>query len=74
MPVKINTARTLLGAGPYQVSTEAAALLALHLDGLGRDIAGRALASLATENECRAAQGLEPRRRITADDIRRALV
>ncbi len=71
--IKLNTARSYLESQDLQVSTEAAAALAFFLDDRGRAIGERAGQLVRDENEARVIQGLEPRKRITAEDVRRAV-
>lgn len=71
--IKVNTMRNYLEAEGVQVSTEAASYLAFTLDARAREIAEAAWEALRRDNELRAIHGLEPRRRITADDVRRAM-
>jgi hypothetical protein len=73
MKVPLNTAKRFLERDGYQISTAASAILALTLEEEGRTIADRALAVLEQENRDRAIQGLPPRVRLTAEDVRRAL-
>jgi len=61
------------GSKDYQLSTEAIAALALHLDGAGKAIAEQVLQAVEQENEHRQRQGLPPRRRIFANDVQRAI-
>lgn len=72
MIIKVETARHYLARDGVQVSTEAAAMLAMELDRHGRRLTERAMAILDAENRARGAQGLRPRTRLTADDIERA--
>lgn len=72
--IKINTARVYLEREGVQVSTEAAAALALGLDAQARSVAERALEELRKDNELRAVHRLDPVRRITAEHIRRAML
>ena len=61
------------GTRDYQLSTEAIAALAIYLDGEGRALAQKVLDTVEEENINRRRQGLTPRRRIFAEDIRRAM-
>jgi hypothetical protein len=70
--VPLNTARRFLERDGYQISTEASAILALTLEEEGKSIADRAIAVLEQENRDRALQGIPPRVRLTAEDVRRA--
>jgi len=73
MNIKINTAKRFLTTGDIQVSTEAAAFLAIYLDQLAETIAREAFKDFESENERRLHLGIPPRRRLTAQDVRRAL-
>jgi len=72
MIFKLNAARRYLERDVIQVSTEAAAALALMLDQEARELAGKAVAILEQENASRKIQGLPPRVRLNAEDLRRA--
>ena len=73
MTIKIETCRRFLESKGVQVSTEAAAYLAQLLDTAGKEISSKALEILEKENAAREVQGLDPRVRLTAADIRRAI-
>ena len=73
MTVKVNTMRDYLASDGVQVSTDAAAYLAFTMDQRCREISAAVLQRLDEENRARAIQGIEPRRRITVDDVRSVL-
>ena len=73
MSIRLSEARRCFGEPGYQLATEAVAALALHLDAEGTAIAEAVLRSVDDENEHRRLQGLPPRRRIDACDIKRAI-
>jgi len=70
--IKVGTAKRYLESSELQVSMEAASALAFFLDEEARTVAQRAIVRVQEENRCRELQGLEPRRRLTAQDIREA--
>ena len=72
MILKLNAARRYLEREAIQVSVEAAAALALTLDQEARELAGKTVAILEKENIARQVQGLPPRVRLTAEDVKRA--
>jgi len=72
MNLKLNAMRRYLAREDLQVSTEAAAYLALMLDEKATELAKKAIALLEEENESRTIQGLPPRVRLTAEDVKRA--
>ncbi len=73
MSIKVETAKGYLVNGEFMVSTEAAAFLAFHLDSYAEDLATRAHDILRAENEARNIQGISPRSRLNAEDIRGAI-
>ncbi len=73
MNVKINTARHFLENKDLAICTDAAALLALHLDDRGKTIAHKAKELMDEENRARMVQGLLPRSRMNAKDVERAI-
>jgi hypothetical protein len=72
MSIKLNTARRYLEGSGLQVSVEAAAALAFLLDEKGAEISRLARVRVEDENRARKVQGLPPRIRLTAADVRKA--
>lgn len=74
MSIRQSEARKCFRASKdYQLSEQAVAALALHLDRQGAEIAEQVLRRVDHENECRRIQGIRPRRRIEADDVARVI-
>jgi len=73
--VNLNAARRLFGdrGRGYQISTEALAALSLYLDDEGREIAKKVLDAVEEENQLRQAHNLPLKRRVIAEDVRRAM-
>lgn len=73
--MNLNAARRLFGdrGSEYQLSTEALAVLAFHLDEEGREITEKVMDTIDEENRLRQAKSLPPKRRIIAEDVRRAM-
>jgi hypothetical protein len=73
--VNLSAARRLFGdrGSEYQLSAEALAALALHLDEEGREITERVLDAVDEENRLRGIHKQPPKRRIIAEDVRRAM-
>lgn len=72
MAIRMSEARRYFGSD-YQLSEQAVAALAIHLDERANAIAEEVLKRVNKENECRAIQGIKPRRRIEVDDVREAI-
>jgi len=72
MNIKIETCRHFLEGRGVQVSTEVAAALAMMLDAQAEELARKALMQLEQENAARRMQGLPPRNRLMAEDMKRA--
>jgi len=73
LTIKIETCRHFLEGRGVQVSTEAAAYLALYLDMEAKAIAHKAVNAMEEENCARQIQGLPPRSRLASKDIEKAL-